>query len=183
MPLGSTDRSERWSSRAAASVCRARPARRRPSGSESRRHFRDPGCGTRAWSGRATAARSVTVGLTAPAFETHTLFTSTTVRARLTPAGGRFGLSAGAGPALVLHQGSGASLLARQADLGAVLSLAGTMSLDARLGFRLDAQEYLFSSTFRDSYAPPFTGALVQASGPQFRHEFVLLAGLSWLGF
>ncbi len=124
-----------------------------------------------------------TVGLTAPAFETHTLFTSTTVRARLTPAGGRFGLSAGAGPALVLHQGSGASLLARQADLGAVLSLAGTMSLDARLGFRLDAQEYLFSSTFRDSYAPPFTGALVQASGPQFRHEFVLLAGLSWLGF
>jgi hypothetical protein len=123
------------------------------------------------------------VGRTAPAFETHTMFTSTTVRARLTPALGRFGLSVGAGPALVLHQGSGSSLLARQADLGAVLSVAGTMNLDGRLGIRLDAQEYLFSSTFGDSYAPPFTGALVQAAGPQFRHEFVLLAGLSWLAF
>ena len=122
-------------------------------------------------------------GRTAPAFETNTLFTSATVRARLTPAGGQFGVSAGAGPALVLHQGSGSSLLARQADLGAVLSMAGTMSLDGRLGIRVDAQEYLFSSTFRDSYAPPFTGALPQAAGPQFRHEFVLLAGLSWLAF
>ena len=133
------------------------------------------------WSRNRSALGSV--GRSAPAFETNTLFTSATVRARLTPASGRFGLSAGAGPALVLHQGSGSSLLARQADLGAVLSLAGTMSLDGRLGFRLDAQEYLFSSTFRDSYAPPFTGALVQAAGPQFRHEFVLLAGLSWLAF
>ena len=123
------------------------------------------------------------VGRGAPAFETNTLFTSATVRARLTPDHERFALSAGAGPALVLHHGSGSSLLARQADLGAVLSLAGTMSLDGRIGFRLDAQEYLFSSTFRDSYAPPFTGALVQAAGPQFRHEFVLLAGLSWLAF
>jgi|RhiMetdeSRZDD1v2_1073273.scaffolds.fasta_scaffold700818_2 hypothetical protein len=124
-----------------------------------------------------------TVGRTAPAFETHTLFTSTTLRARLTPAMGRFGLSAGAGPALVLHQGSGTSLLGRQADLGAVLSLAGTVGLDPRLAFRLDAQQYLFSSTFRDSYAPPFTSALVEPAGPQFRHEFVVLAGLSWLAF
>jgi hypothetical protein len=123
------------------------------------------------------------VGRAAPAFETNTLFTSATVRARLTADNSRFGLSAGAGPALVLHQGSGSSLLARQADLGAMLSLAGTMGLDGRLGIRMDAQEYLFSSTFRDSYAPPFTGALVQAAGPQFRHEFVLLAGLSWLAF
>jgi hypothetical protein len=133
------------------------------------------------WSRNRSALGSV--GRAAPAFETHTLFTSATVRARLTPADTRLGLSLGAGPALVLHQGSGSSLLARQADLGAVLSLAGMLSLDGRLGFRLDAQEYLFSSTFRDSYAPPFTGALVQAAGPQFRHEFVLLAGLSWLAF
>jgi hypothetical protein len=124
-----------------------------------------------------------TVGRGAPAFETHTLFTSATVRARLTPDYSRLGVSAGAGPALVLHQGSGTSLLTRQADLGAVVSLAGTISLDGRLGFRVDAQQYLFSSSFRDSYAPPFTGALPQAAGPQFRHEFVLLAGLSWLAF
>lgn len=124
-----------------------------------------------------------TVGRAAPAFETNTLFTSATVRARLTLPDARLGVTAGAGPALVLHQGSGTSLLARQADLGAVLSLAGTLSFDGRLGLRLDAQEYLFSSTFRDSFAPPFTGALVQAGGPQFRHEFVLLAGLTWLAF
>lgn len=133
------------------------------------------------WS-RNRSARG-TVGRAAPAFETHTLFTSATVRGRLTSPAARVGVTAGAGPALVLHQGSGTSLLARQADLGAVLSLAATLSFDGRLGLRLDAQQYLFSSTFRDSYAPPFTGALVQAAGPQFRHEFVLLAGLTWLAF
>jgi hypothetical protein len=121
-------------------------------------------------------------GRVAPDFETNTIFTSATVRARLTPGASRFALAAGAGPALVLHEGSGTSLLSRQADLGAVLSLAGTMNLDGRMGIRIDAQEYLFSSTFRDSYAPSFTGgAAAQPAGPQFRHEFVILAGLSWL--
>jgi hypothetical protein len=123
------------------------------------------------------------IGRAAPALETHTLFTSTTLRARLTSPRLPFGLSAGAGPAFVLHQGNGSSLLARQADLGAVLSLAGAVRLDPRLGFRLDAQQYLFSSTFRDSYAPPFVSALVEPAGPRFRHEFVLLAGLFWQAF
>ena len=123
-------------------------------------------------------------GRVAPDFETNTIFTSATLRGRLTPAPSRFALAAGAGPALVLHEGSGTSLLTRQADLGAVLSLAGTMSLDGRMGIRVDAQEYLFSSTFRHSYLPTFTGGgLAQPGGPQFRHEFVILAGLSWLAF
>jgi hypothetical protein len=133
------------------------------------------------WSRNRSAVGGFGFSRVAPDFETNTVFTSAMVRARLTPAS-RFALSAGAGPALVLHEGSGTSLLSRQADPGAVFSLAGTMSLDGRMGIRIDAQEYLFSSTFRDSYAASPTGG-TQPAGPQFRHEFVILAGLSWLAF
>jgi hypothetical protein len=122
-----------------------------------------------------------TVGRKAPPFETQTLFLSTSIQAQLTPSEGRLGLRAGAGPALIGHRGSGTSLLTRQADLGGMLSLTGQYSLDGRLALRLDAQEYLFSSSFRDAYGGQFIGAPVQPAGSQFRHELVLLAGFSWL--
>jgi hypothetical protein len=122
-----------------------------------------------------------TVGRKAPPFETQTLFVSTSIQAQLTPPGGRLGLRAGAGPALIGHRGSGTSLLTRQTDLGGMLSLTGQYSLDGRLALRLDAQEYLFSSSFRDAYGGQYIGAPVQPAGSQFRHELVLLAGFSWL--
>ena len=122
-----------------------------------------------------------TVGPKAPAFETHTLFLSTSMQALLLPPEARAGLRVGAGPALIVHQGSGTSLLTRQADVGAMLNLSGQYSLDGRLAIRLDAQEYLFSSSFREPYAGESVGAPVQPAGSQFRHELVVLAGLSWL--
>jgi hypothetical protein len=122
-----------------------------------------------------------TVGPKAPEFETHTLFLSASMQALLLPPEARAGLRVGAGPALIVHQGSGTSLLTRQADVGAMLNLSGQYSLDGRLAIRLDAQEYLFSSSFGEPYAGEFVGAPVQPAGSQFRHELVLLAGLSWL--
>ena len=122
-----------------------------------------------------------TVGPKAPEFETHTLFLSASMQALLLQPEARVGLRVGAGPALIVHQGSGSSLLTRQTDLGAMLNLSSQYSLDGRLAIRLDAQEYLFSSSFREPYAGQFLGAPVQPAGSQFRHELVLLAGLSWL--
>jgi hypothetical protein len=121
-----------------------------------------------------------TVGPSAPDFETHTIFASATAQALLTPPEARLGLRAGAGPALILHRGSGSSLLTRQADLGGLLNFSAQYSLDGRLGLRVDTQTYLFSSSFRDPYGGQFVGAPVQEAGSQFRHEFVLLAGLLW---
>ena len=131
------------------------------------------------WSRNRSAFGSV--GPTAPDFETHTIFVTTLLQALLTSPQARLSLRAGAGPALILHQGSGSSLLTRQADAGGMLNLSSQYSLDGRLAIRLDAQEYLFSSSFREPYAGQFVGAPVQPAGSQFRHEFVLLAGLSWL--
>lgn len=120
-------------------------------------------------------------GPAAPPFETRTLFVSTSIQAQLTPPDTRFGLRVGAGPALIAHQGSGTSLLTRQTDLGGMLNLTGQYSLDGRLAIRLDAQEYLFSSSFREPYSGQFVGDPVQPAGSQFRHELVVLAGFSWL--
>src|SRR4051812_29875459 len=131
-----------------------------------------------AWS-RNTSAQG-TVGPGMPKFETHAVFTSVTVQARLTAPDARLDLRAGAGPALILHGGTGASLLARQADLGALLATGTGFSLDGRLALRLDAQEYLFSSRFADAYTPWWIGAPTQPAGARFRHEFALLVGVSW---
>jgi hypothetical protein len=81
---------------------------------------------------------------------------------------------------LILHRGSGESLLDRQTDVGGMVTLSGQYSLDGRLALRLDAQEYLFNSSFREPYAGQFVGDPVQPAGSQFRHEFVILAGVSW---
>jgi hypothetical protein len=120
------------------------------------------------------------IGPRRPDFETHTLFTSATLQARLTSPDSRWGLTAGAGPALIYHGGSGSSLLTRQTDLGAVLTVSGSRSLDGRFSFRLDAQQYLFSSCFADAYTGPFIGSPIQPAGSHFRSEFVLLAGFAW---
>jgi hypothetical protein len=131
-----------------------------------------------AWSRNTSAQGSVGPGM--PRFEIHTVFTSATVQARLTAPDARLDLRAGAGPALILHGGTGASLLARQADLGALLAIGTGFSLDGRLGLRVDAHEYLFSSQFTDAYTPAWIGAPTQPAGARFRHEFALLVGISW---
>ena len=118
------------------------------------------------------------VGGTPPDFQTHTIFSSATVRAQLTAPDSRWGLQVGAGPALIFHAGSGSSLLARSSDVGALVNIGGSVRLDPRLALTLDAHEYLFSSRFAEPYTP-LVGAPLPA-GSRFRREFVLLAGFSW---
>jgi hypothetical protein len=121
------------------------------------------------------------VGLgTASDFQTQTIFSSATLRARITAPESRFGLIVGAGPALIFHRGSGNSLLARNTDLGGLVDVGGSLRLSSRLGFTLDLQQYLFSSSFAEPYAGQFVGDPIQPAGSQFRHEFVILAGLAW---
>lgn len=131
-----------------------------------------------AWS-RSTSWEG-TVGRPLPAFESHTIFTSATLQARVTDPGARIGLVAGGGPALIFHGGSGATAPARQTDVGAVLMVGGIMRLDSRFSVRLDAQQYVFSSRPADPYNPMLGGTPAGPSGSRFRHDFVMLAGFSW---
>jgi hypothetical protein len=131
----------------------------------------------RSWQGSV----SIPVGLgRASDFETRTIFSSATLRARITEPASRFGLIVGAGPALIFHGGSGNSLLARNTDLGGLVDLAGSVRLSSRLAFTLNLHQYLFSSRFAEPYVGPFLGDPVQPAGSRFRHEFVILAGVAW---
>jgi hypothetical protein len=65
-------------------------------------------------------------------------------------------------------------------NLGGVVSFGGVMRLDHRFSVRLDAQQYLFSSAFDDSYTPHLGTAPAPEHGSRLRHDFVLLAGFSW---
>ena len=113
-------------------------------------------------------------------FETRTLFSSATIRARIPAREARVGLTLGAGPALIFHQGSGTSLLTRNTDIGGLVNVGGSLRLSRRLAFSLDLQQYLYSSSFAGPYSGQFLGDPVQPAGSQFRHDFVILAGIDW---
>ncbi len=119
------------------------------------------------------------VSRTLPSFEAQTLFLSSTVQGWLTRPGSRIGVVAGAGPALILQRGQGASAV-HQTNLGGVVSFGGVMRLDHRFSVRIDAQQYLFSSTFDDSYTPHLGTAPAPEHASRLRHDFVILAGFSW---
>src|SRR5918997_967962 len=126
----------------------------------------------RAWSG-ATA-------FGVERFETRIIFSSATFRARLSGPESRWGLSVGAGPALIFHEGSGTSLLTRNTDVGGLIDLVGSLGVSSRLALTLNLHQYLFSSSFAQPYEGQFVGDPVQPAGSRFRHEFVILAGLAW---
>jgi hypothetical protein len=119
-------------------------------------------------------------GLRTEEFETRTVFTSATVRARLTSPKSGIGLIIGAGPALIFHAGSGTSLLTRNTDLGGLVDLAGTVGLTSRLGITLDLQQYLFASSFAEPFTGQFLGVPIRPAGSEFRHELVILTGITW---
>jgi hypothetical protein len=119
-------------------------------------------------------------GLMVEEFETRTVFTSATVRARLASSTSRLGLNIGAGPALIFHSGSGTSLLTRNTDIGGLVDVAGTIGVSSRLAVTLNLQQYLFASNFAEPYSGQFVGDPVRPAGSQFRHEFVLLTGIAW---
>lgn len=128
-----------------------------------------------AWSRSSTWEGAVS--RTLPSLEAQTLFFSTTVQGWLTEPDGRFGLMAGAGPAVIVQRGYGAAD-ERQANVGGLLTFGGVMRLDRQFSVRLDAQQYLFSSAFEEPYTPHLGTAPEQAS--RLRHDFVVLAGFSW---
>ena len=119
------------------------------------------------------------VSRTLPSFEAQTLFLSSTVQGWLTEPGSRIGVVAGVGPALIFQRGHGTSS-AQQTNLGGMLSFSGVMRLDHQFSVRIDAQQYLFSSTFDDSYTPHLGTAPAPEHASRLRHDFVLLAGFSW---
>ena len=112
-----------------------------------------------------------------PSFEAQTLFLSSTVQGWLTQPGSRFGVIAGVGPALIVQRDHGTSPV-QHSNLGGVLSFGGVMRLDSQFSMRIDAQQYLFSSAFDDSYTPHLGTAPTPDS--RLRHDFVVLAGFSW---
>ncbi len=133
--------------------------------------------GGAAWSRNSN--REGAVSRTFPSFESQTLFLSSTVQGWMTDPASRLGVVAGVGPALILQRGQGASAT-QQTNLGGMLSLVGVMRLDHRFSVRLDAQQYFFSSTFDDSYTPHLGTAPAPEDASRLRHDFVMLAGLSW---
>jgi hypothetical protein len=119
-------------------------------------------------------------GLMVEEFETRMVFTSATIRARLTSPLSGLGLNIGAGPAIVFHGGSGTSLLTRNTDIGGVVDIAGSVRVSSRLAVTLNLQQYLFASSFAESYTGQFLGDPVQPAGSRYRHEFVILTGITW---
>lgn len=115
--------------------------------------------------------------LPVPRFETQTVFTSATLRVRPSARASRVAVSAAVGPALIIHRGTGTSLLSRQTDVGAVVGAGAQARVASRLGLRLDLQEYLFSSRFADAYTPMVSSSPIEPAGSRFRHEFVVLVG------
>jgi hypothetical protein len=130
-----------------------------------------------AWSRASNWEGAVSRAL--PSFEAQTLFLSSTVQGWLTEPGSRLGVIAGAGPAVILHRGHGTSATQRT-NIGGMVSVAGVMRLDHRFSVRIDAQQYLFSNTFEDSYTPHLGTAPAPEHASSRRHDFVLLAGFSW---
>jgi hypothetical protein len=130
-----------------------------------------------AWSRSSNWEGAVSRAL--PSFDARTLFLSSTVQGWLTRPDARFGVRAGVGPALIVQRGEGASPT-EQTNLGGVASFGGVMRLDHRFSVRIDAQQYLFSSTFDHSYTPHLGTAPAPKHASSVRHDFVLLAGFSW---
>jgi hypothetical protein len=60
-----------------------------------------------------------------------------------------------------------------------MVTAGAVMRLDHQFSVRLDAQQYLFSSTFEETYTPHLGMAPIPHAS-RLRHDFVLLAGFSW---
>jgi opacity protein-like surface antigen len=65
-----------------------------------------------------------------------------------TAPGGSFQLYAAAGPALIVHGGSGTSLLSRSTDPGGVLEAGFRVRVARRVGVELAVSNYLYDSRF-----------------------------------
>ncbi len=114
-----------------------------------------------------------------PAFATTTTYFSARAGFR-TDVSPSLRLEAKAGPAVIVHGGSGSSSMTRNTDIGGVVELAALVPLTGPLGMTLAAGEYLYASRYRDPYAGRFAGSPVEPAGSVFRHDLLLQAGLNF---
>lgn len=113
-----------------------------------------------------------------PGFAKRTTFTSATVIWRpLDPASG-VQLSLGAGPALVIHGGSGESMLSRQVDVGGLGTAGASVRLSSRLRLGVDVQNYRFSSRFGEARFTESGFPSEHQAGTHSRSEWVILPSL-----
>jgi hypothetical protein len=130
-----------------------------------------------AWS--HSSSRSSAVGQPTPPIGTCTLFASSTVQTRLSNPASRLILIGGVGPALIFERGDGTAATSRT-NIGGLATLAAVLRLDTRTALRLDAQQYLFSGDIGGTYLPHLGTTEPRSAGARTRHDFVLLAGISW---
>ena len=130
-----------------------------------------------AWS--RSSSRTSSVGQPTPPVGPRLLFASSTVQGRLNDPGSRVVLVGGMGPALIFERGDGTALAGRT-NIGGMATIAAILRLDTRASFRLDAQQYLFSGDIDESYTPELGAKALHSAGARLRHDFVLLAGVSW---
>jgi hypothetical protein len=130
-----------------------------------------------AWS--RSSSRTSMVGQPTPPVGPRLLFASSTVQGRLSNPGARLVLVGGVGPALLFERGDGTALAGRT-NIGGLATIAAILRLDTRASLRLDAQQYLFSGDIDQSYTPQLGGTPVHSAAARLRHDFVLLAGVSW---
>ncbi|HVL16503.1 MAG TPA: hypothetical protein VM387_00840 [Gemmatimonadales bacterium] len=130
-----------------------------------------------AWS--HNSSRSATVGQPTPPIGPRTLFASSTIQTRLTNPANRLLLLGGIGPALIFERGDGTPAT-RHTNVGGLATLGAVLRLDTRTALRLDAQQYFFSGDIADGYTPHLGTTPLRSAGTRARHDFVLLAGVSW---
>lgn len=130
-----------------------------------------------AWS--HSSSRSSAVGQPTPPIGPRTLFASSTIQTRLSNPASRLILIGGVGPALIFERGDGTAAT-RRTNIGGLATLAAVLRVDTRTALRLDAQQYFFSGDIGDTYLPHLGTAVPRSAGARTRHDFVLLAGISW---
>lgn len=143
------------------------------------RHFLRPALGleldaarsvNRSWQGSTT--------LPPPAFSNTTTYLSARAVLRANPAG-TVQLQAAAGPALLVHGGTGTSYLARTTDPGGVVDVGARVRVGRWLAWEGGVTSYLYASRYAEAYQPPFVGQPVQPAGTAFRHDLVVTTGLA----
>jgi hypothetical protein len=103
-----------------------------------------------------------------PSFANRTTYLSARGVARTAPLR-RLQLFVAAGPALMLHGGTGTNLRTRNTDVGGVLEVGARLRASAWLGVQLGLSNYFYSSRYT-------------ADGSVFRHDLLVMPGLvlSW---
>lgn len=113
-----------------------------------------------------------------PEMAKRTIFASAAAEWRAFAPESRFQLQVGLGPAVVVHTGSGESLLARQTDLGIIASAAPHIRIGRGLRVGLDLQNYRFKTDFRLAFTRD--GRPVSSGGVVRRSEWIVLPTIRW---